>query len=123
MTDHRISLGRKGEEFAAQYLMKSGYCIVEKNFRVRSGEIDIIANDGEYLVFVEVKTRSSLRFGTPATAVTYHKQQQIIKTALVYMSQHNLHDLPVRFDVVGVMMEKDKAPRAELIRNAFFLNN
>jgi len=119
MTDHRISLGRKGEEFAAQYLMKSGYRIVERNFRVRSGEIDIIANDGEYLVFVEVKTRSSIRFGTPADAVTSHKQQQIIKTALVYMSQHNLHDFPVRFDVMAVMMEKGKAPRAELIRNAF----
>ncbi len=115
----RISLGRRGEAFAVQYLRGLGYRIIRKNFRLKVGEIDIIASEGDYVVFVEVKTRSSLKFGHPSEAVTYRKQQQIIRTALMYMSQNNLHEAPIRFDVVAVMMEKGKEPRAELIRNAF----
>ncbi|NOX25746.1 MAG: YraN family protein [Deltaproteobacteria bacterium] len=119
MSNYRISLGRRGELFAAQYLERLGYRIIEQNFRVKCGEIDIIAREDDYTVFIEVKTRSGTGFGHPAEAVTHHKQQQIIKTALVYMSQNNLHEAPVRFDVVAVMMKKSGPPGAELIRNAF----
>jgi putative endonuclease len=119
MSNHRISLGHRGEAFAARYLERAGYRIIEQNFRAKCGEIDIIAKENDYTVFVEVKTRSGTGFGTPAEAVNRHKQGQIIKTALVYMSQHNLHDAPVRFDVVAVMMRHNAPPEVELIRNAF----
>jgi putative endonuclease len=119
MSDYRITLGRRGEDFAAKYLRELGYTIIEQNFRVKCGEIDIIAREGDYLVFVEVKTRSGTGFGSPAEAVNYRKQQQIIKTALVYLSQNNLHESQVRFDVAAVMMPKSKPPSIELIRNAF----
>ncbi len=112
-------MGRQGENLAGQYLQKSGYRIIEQNFRVKCGEIDIIAMDNEYLVFIEVKTRSSTKFGKPAEAVNYYKKQQIIKTAMVYMSQKKMQEVPVRFDVVAVMMEKGKTPEIELICNAF----
>ena len=116
--DPRIGTGRTGEDLAVCYLKNQGYTIVERNYRMRIGEIDIIARDGECLVFVEVKTRRSSRFGSPFDAVDFRKQQQVSRVALAFMTRHRCGDVPVRFDVVGVHLEK-QPPGIELIKNAF----
>ena len=115
--DPRIGTGQTGEDLAVRYLENLGYTIVERNYRKRIGEIDIIARDGEYLVFIEVKTRSNRRFGSPFDAVDFRKQQQISRVALAFMTQHRCGEVPVRFDVIGVHLEE--SPRVELIKNAF----
>ena len=119
--DPRIGTGRTGEDLAVRYLENQGYVIVERNYRKRIGEIDIIARDGECLVFVEVKTRRSNRFGSPFDAVGFRKQQQVSRVALAFMTQHRCLDVPVRFDVVAVHLE-GQSSRVELIKNAFEYN-
>ena len=97
------SLGILGEKAAAAYVLHTKrYVIVEKNYRNRLGEIDIIARDGACLVFIEVKTRQSRRCGRPAEAVERHKQKKIVLTAKAYLHQHNLWNQPCRFDVIEV---------------------
>ena len=105
MSRQRIDLGRAGEEAAAAYLTAQGYRIIDRNFRCKTGEIDIIAGDRETYVFIEVKTRQSSRFGAPAEAVTRQKQKQISRTALAFLSRHNLADAPARFDVISVLSD------------------
>lgn len=116
--DFRISTGKAGEDLAVNYLMRHNCQVIARNYRMRMGEIDIIARDGEYLVFVEVKTRRSSRYGSPFDAVDFRKQQQIAKVALAYMSRHGLTEVAVRFDVIAVYLS-DGAPRVEQIQNAF----
>lgn len=118
MTEKRITLGKKGEEFAADFLIKKGYKIKERNYKSALGEIDIIALSGETIVFIEVKTRSSLKFGLPFEAVTKKKQHQISKTALYYMSKMKISEAAARFDIVSVI-SKGEQMEAELIENAF----
>lgn len=97
------SLGRLGEKAASEYLTANDYRIITTNFRVgRLGEIDIVAVNGEYLCFIEVKTRSSTAFGLPSEAVTYRKQATIRKIASVYIN-HLKKEPPVRFDVVEII--------------------
>ena len=98
-------LGLKGEIAAAKYLKKKGYKILEKNFQCRFGELDLIAQDKEGLVFCEVKTRSEGMIALPQESVTYAKQQKMIKTALFWLQSRDL-DLPMRFDVIAVTAEK-----------------
>ncbi len=95
-------LGRQGEAAAAEYLAGHGYRIYARNFRAPVGEIDIIAGQPGLVVFVEVKTRRSLRCGTPATAVNYRKQQKIIQTARWFIRQRHLEECLCRFDVIEV---------------------
>ena len=116
--DSRIGTGKIGEDLAVQYLEGLGYTIVERNYRLRIGEIDIIARDGEYLVFVEVKTRRNSRFGSPFDAVDFRKQQQISKVARMYLTQQGGEDVAVRFDVVAVHLD-GRSPGIELLKNAF----
>lgn len=116
--DPRIGTGQTGEDLAVGYLENKGYTIVERNYRLRIGEIDIIARDGEFLVFVEVKTRRSSRFGSPFDAVDFRKQQQVSRVALAFMTRHGCGEMAIRFDVIGVHLEK-QSPRIELIKNAF----
>lgn len=94
-------IGNSGEDAACEYIKKQGYKIVSRNTVNKLGEIDIIAQNRGCLVFIEVKTRTSDKFGTPAEAVTYYKKQKIIKTAEVYLMQ-NPTDLDIRFDVIEV---------------------
>ncbi len=96
-------IGDFGESIAVKYLEQKGYDIVERNFRMKCGELDIIAQDGECLVFVEVKTRKSNRFGEPSEYVDYKKQQRIKKTAMIYADSENTD---MRFDVVEVLYEE-----------------
>ena len=110
--------GRAGEDAAATYLKKRGYKIVERNFRTRLGEIDIIAKHKNVLVFVEVKARADLSFQRPAESVTADKQRKIALTALYFLSANGLDDVPCRFDVIEVV-GKD----VNHIINAFEYNN
>lgn len=121
MSLFRNKLGTRGEELAVRALKKNGYHILERNFRCRSGEIDIIAQDGKTLVFIEVKTRNSTEFGHPVEAVTSKKQYRISKTALHYLSRHDLFDRDARFDVISVLTSGDNKPVIDIIRNAFEL--
>lgn len=122
MTIKRIGLGKEGEDLAAKLLKKDGYKIKERNYRSPAGEIDIIATDGDTLVFVEVKTRSNKSFGRPEEAVNVRKQQQIIKAAMHYLQQSvKLEERPARFDVVSVSAE-EKAMSGNIIKNAFELS-
>jgi putative endonuclease len=112
--------GKKGEGLAAAYLAEAGYRIVERNYRCFFGEIDIVAWEGETLVFAEVKSRRSEAYGTPQLAVGREKQKKISKIALHYLSEKHLHRCPARFDVVAVKL-LPQGPTIELIRNAFEL--
>ncbi len=118
MTEKRLTLGKKGEDFAADFLIKKGYKIKERNYKSALGEIDIIALSGATIVFIEVKTRSSLKFGLPFEAVTKRKQHQITKTALYYMSKKKINETAARFDIVSVILKGERM-EAELIENAF----
>ncbi len=105
MSKLRINLGKKGEDIAADYLRNKGFKIIARNYRDKFGEIDIIAKDRSTWVFVEVKTRHSIRFGLPEEAVTMTKQRQIIRVASNYLLRHQLLDEPVRFDVIAIIMK------------------
>jgi len=122
----RVSLGTQGEALAAKYLVKNGYRIVVTNFNAPvgrtskgvsvTGEIDIIALDGETLVFVEVKTRRSDEFTPIITSVNLRKQRQIIRTAKAYRRIFGVRDVPYRYDVVAVLMPKHGDTEIELTR-------
>ncbi|HAG50953.1 MAG TPA: YraN family protein [Deltaproteobacteria bacterium] len=120
MTNIRIDIGKRGETLAISFLKKNGYRIIESNFRCRYGEIDIIAQDGKTVAFIEVKTKTSNRFGSPTQAVDSRKQRQVSKTALAYISQKRLTNYSARFDVVGINI-KGSNSEIELIKNAFEL--
>ncbi len=111
-------VGQAGEKAAAALLRREGFKIIERNFRIPLGEIDMIAEEDDVLCFVEVKTRRSATYGGPAEAVTPRKRHQITKVAAVYMSRNYPEGRTCRFDVVTVM-EKDNLPVASLIRDAF----
>lgn len=113
-----MSLGTRGENIAAAYLESKGFSIIARNYRQKSGEIDIICKDGDTHVFVEVKTRKDHGFGHPTEAVTSRKQMQIYRTALMYLSSNDLFEEPVRFDVIGVLLDQS-APDITHIINAF----
>ncbi len=96
-------LGSKGERLTVNYLKKRGYKILEKNYRVFCGEADIIAKKDNNIVFVEVKTRTSLKYGTPSQAVNYQKQQKYKEIALYYQKQNGLDDCVLSFAVSEVL--------------------
>ena len=109
------TIGTKYEQIALNYLQQANYEILESNYRSRTGEIDIVAKDGEYYVFVEVKYRTTTRSGHPAEAVDYRKQQKITNTARLYLYTHQLSEFtPCRFDVVVIL-----GNTIELYKNAF----
>ncbi len=116
---NRRELGSLGERWAAEYLAGHGYRILETNYRCRKGEVDIVARDGDCLVFVEVRTRSGPGFGTPEESVTAAKQHRLVSVALSYLQSHRGLPPDWRIDVVAV--EADRAGqvvRTTLIRNA-----
>jgi putative endonuclease len=113
-----LDLGKHGEKLAGDFLRKRKFRIVERNCRSKRGEIDIIAWDGNTLVFVEVKTRTSDDFAQPIQSVGFHKQQKLRRLADAYLSRHELPECEVRFDVVSVVEQAGKV-RIEHISNAF----
>jgi len=108
--------GREGEDSAIEYLKKKGYRIIERNYKNPFGEIDVIAREGDTIVFIEVKTRNTLSFGPPVEAVDSRKQERIGKTAFGYITEKKLTEQPVRFDVVSIFEGK-----MEVIKDAFDL--
>ena len=118
MSRTRLLLGEAGESAACAELERRGYAILARRFRCRGGELDIVAKDGPTLVFVEVKTRTSLRFGSAAEAVTRPKQRRMVRLALEYMARHHLTDCPCRFDVVSIHMDGARAA-IDVFQNAF----
>ncbi len=111
-------LGNEAESMAAAYLERCGFTILEKNYRTKFGEIDLIARDKNTLVFIEVKARSSNSFGSPKDAVTQQKQKKISMAALAYLRVKRAVNTSIRFDVVAVCTRKQQA-RIEIIKNAF----
>ena len=117
-TDNRQSLGQSGEVLACKELERRGYEILARGYRSRFGEIDIVARSNQTIVFVEVKTRAGDDFGGGAAAVTPWKQRRVAQMAVDYLSRHQLHDQPCRFDVVTVDM-KDSGPEVIVYEHAF----
>ena len=110
--------GNYGETLAVNYLKKLDYKILERNYRIRGGEIDIVARDGEYLVFVEVKSRWSHEYGLPAESITPWKIRALLKTAQFYLLKIKWGDKPYRLDLVSIDFADDPSkPKIELIRN------
>lgn len=113
-----LTFGNQGEDLACEYLKKLGYKIVERNFRIRGGEVDIVAKDKGELVFVEVKTRFSHEYGLPTEAITYWKLKALLKTAKFYLQKISWGDKPYRLDLVAVdFADSRDSPKIELIRN------
>jgi putative endonuclease len=119
MTGEQGAFARRGEAIASDELVRLGYRIVERNCRSRWGELDVVAYDGDTLVFVEVKARRAMRFGDPAYAVDGRKQRRIVRLAQRYLSRRRLGEPPCRFDIVVVDERAAWTPRVEVITNAF----
>jgi putative endonuclease len=113
------TVGDLGEKLAEDYLIKRGYCLIERNYRNRFGEMDLIACEGSSICFVEVKTRLSEDYGTPFEAVSWRKQKKLKNLALSYLQSKGLLDENARFDVVAVNFDEGHQPRIELLQNAF----
>jgi putative endonuclease len=116
-----LSVGERGESIAEAYLRGRGFTILEKNYRCKTGEVDIVARDGDTIVFVEVKARRNLAYGPPQLAVTPFKQRQISRTALTWLAHHKKPNAIARFDVIAILVPDHEVPLIEHIRNAFDL--
>ncbi len=119
MSNTNIELGKKGEDEAVKFLQKQGYKIIQRNYKNKLGEIDIIAKDGKTLCFIEVKTRTNLNFGYPQEAITQQKQKKLNRVALSYLKQYNLLNFPARFDIASVMFTNQNKTEIEIIKDAF----
>jgi putative endonuclease len=109
--------GSRGERAAARYLKKLGYGVIKRGYRIREGEVDLIAQDGSVIVFVEVKTR---REGVPAEAVTLEKQRRLTIAAVHFLKKHRLLEHPSRFDVIAILWPDDRQqPEITHYRSAF----
>ena len=109
VTNPRAALGRWGEQVAAEHLLAKGLVVLDRNWRCREGELDIVATDGACLAIVEVKTRSGPGYGPPAEAVTARKQARLRRVAQQWLSQHRVGWVEVRFDVVAVVADRRTA--------------
>jgi putative endonuclease len=111
--------GSEGEDIACDFISKLGYEIIERNYQFGHGEIDIIAKDSEFLVFIEVKFRKNLEFGPPELAITKGKQKQIIRTASAYLWEKGIKDKSSRIDVIAILKFPGQKPQINHIMNAF----
>jgi putative endonuclease len=119
-TGDRQSCGKAGEDVACDELRRRGYAILARRYRTRVGELDIVARDGDTLVFIEVKARRSLAFGAPEEAVTWRKQRKLQTMASDFLARSRLMDVPCRFDVVAVSFPTAAgSPRVEVFQQAF----
>ncbi len=119
MSNNKI-LGNAGEDMAYEYLSSIGYKILDRNFRCKLGEIDLIGFDGDILCFIEVKTRRGNMYGNPSEAVTPYKQHRIVKSALTYISKNRLNNFMCRFDVMEIISDgRQEDTQINLIKDAF----
>ena len=119
MKDGRQRLGAEGERAAKAFLVAEGFRILHENYSTPLGEIDLIAQEGDVVVFVEVKARKSLEFGPPQSSITLTKQRQIVKAAALFLQRKGLAEAACRFDVVAVTFRGKGRPEMCLIRDAF----
>lgn len=112
-------IGQLGEDYACRYLLTEGYQLLERNWKKRRAEIDIIAKQGDVLVFLEVKTRTNDLFGEPSAFVS-EKQQQLISAVAADYMQAIGHDWEIRFDIISIFILPDETYRLEHIQDAFF---
>jgi putative endonuclease len=122
MSQSRVSLGKLGEDLACRELERRGYAIVARRYRTRYGEIDIVAHEGEVIVFVEVRARSSEVCGGPFDSVTGQKRAKLVRMARDYLARRARGQPACRFDVVGVTRDRAGRLCAEVIQNAFTLD-
>ena len=115
----RLSLGERGETAACRFLEAQGYKILEKNYKCKLGEIDVITRRQGRLAFVEIKTRTSTQFGTPQEAVNLQKQEKIFKVAQWYLKEKKILKSPIAFDVVAILWKEGQTPEMRLIADAF----
>lgn len=118
-TGRHIALGRRGEDIAARYLEGQGCVVLARNWRCREGELDIVSTDGETLVVCEVKTRSGLGYGLPAESVTREKIARIMRLTDKWLSSQGVGHVPIRFDVIAVLLPPGGAAELTHIRGAF----
>jgi len=119
-SDPRHILGKAGEILAKEHLEEKGFQVLFRNYKTRYGEIDLIAKDGDYLVFIEVRTKTHTLFGHPLETVNHKKQEKIIRMARMFLAEHEVSQtIPCRFDVVGVISAKGGSPEIIHIMNAF----
>ncbi|MCW2699174.1 MAG: putative endonuclease related to Holliday junction resolvase [Blastococcus sp.] len=114
-----IELGVHGERIAAAFLTDAGLRVLDRNWRCRDGELDIVARDGDALVFCEVKTRRGVDYGHPVEAVTAVKQRRLRTLAQRWLAAHDEHAADLRFDVVGVLVRPDRPALVTHLRAAF----
>ena len=120
MTKERLELGKFGEELAYKKIKRLGYKKIIRNYRCSLGEVDLIANDGDTLVFIETKTRKGKSVGYAKEAVNARKKLQLSKVALFYMKSNNCCETKARFDVIAISLVGGK-PLIEVVQNAFDL--
>lgn len=113
---NNVEKGRLGEEIAFKYIVSNGGNVIEKNYRTKIGEIDLIVRTNKELVFVEVKSRSNINYGYPSESVNYKKRRKIINVAKYYILENSLYNLSIRFDVIEVYFNEKKINH---IKNAF----
>ena len=118
MKDTRAAIGRSGEDIAVDFLKRQGYRILTRNFRIRRGEVDIIAQDGDTFCFIEVKRRTTMHKGSPLEAISRLKKRKLTYVALSYLKSQHLEHRNARFDVVSVYGDDDSA-KVQIIKNAF----
>ena len=111
MATHRIRLGKWGEGVAARFLQEKGYVLVATNYRCRWGEVDIVAQEGEELVFVEVRTRRGVEFGTPEESVTVAKARKLVATAQEFLQEHGQNHASWRIDLIAIRSDGDRQVR------------
>jgi putative endonuclease len=119
VSDQRVRFGKRGEDLACEELQRRGYVILDRRFRTRRGEIDIVARDGAVVVFVEVKARSDSNFGDPLESITWQKRRRLGEIAAAYLYQRELGHAACRFDVVSVVEGPGVGRAIELIQGAF----
>jgi putative endonuclease len=117
--DAHLKTGRLGERIACRYLMRRGFDILARRFSTSAGEIDLVAFEGELLVFLEVKTRASTEYGDPFEFVDWQKQQKFRRAAEEFIARYDLGQYAYRFDIVSVVAPGKKCETVALYRNAF----
>ncbi len=116
---HHLQTGSEGEDLAISYLERKGWTILERNYRFERSEVDIVAYDQVCIVFLEVKTRRSSRFGYPEESVDERKQAHIHKASMAWLYERKMEKSPIRFDVIGIELQHDLPPIIEHIERAF----
>jgi len=117
--DSRVRLGRRGESLAWDYLVKHGYKILDKNYRCSIGEIDVVAEKGKRVAIIEIRTRSTNRFGHPEESVNIHKQRRLTRLAQWYLKDKKKMNASVSFNVLAIILNGSEVQKINLIEDAF----